>query len=77
MEWSAQQDGALASVKHWMDSGRGGTYRLFGYAGTGKTTLAKHFAEGLGGQVAYCAYTGKAASVLQSKGCMGATTIHR
>lgn len=60
-----------------MDRGGEGTFRLFGYAGSGKTTLAKEFASGLGGMVLYGAFTGKAASVLQAKGCMGATTIHR
>lgn len=50
-------------------------FRLFGYAGTGKTTLAKHLAEGVEGGVLFGAYTGKAASVLRSKGCP-ASTIH-
>ena len=42
----------------------GGTpqvFRLFGYAGTGKTTLAKHIAEGVDGKVLFAAFTGKAA----------------
>lgn len=51
-------------------------FRLFGYAGTGKTTLARHFAEGIEGSVLFGAYTGKAAHVLRSKGCPGAGTIH-
>lgn len=49
---------------------------MFGYAGTGKTTLAKYLAEGVKGTVIFAAFTGKAAYVLQSKGCEGATTIH-
>ncbi|MGT2467402.1 AAA family ATPase [Mesorhizobium atlanticum] len=48
----------------------------FGYAGTGKTTLARHFAGGLRGQVHYMAYTGKAAMVMRKNGCLGAMTIH-
>jgi exodeoxyribonuclease-5 len=77
MEWTTKQQQALISVKRWLDSGGEGVYRLFGYAGTGKTTLAKHFAEGLdAGSVLYAAFTGKAAYVLQQKGCFGATTLH-
>jgi exodeoxyribonuclease-5 len=49
--------------------------RLFGYAGTGKTTIAKAIAEELDGEVIFGAYTGKAARVLAEKGCI-AKTIH-
>ncbi|MCJ2072965.1 AAA family ATPase [Methylobacterium sp. J-030] len=51
-------------------------FRLFGYAGSGKTTLARHLAEGLDGDVLFAAYTGKAADVLRRKGCPGAGTLH-
>ena len=51
-------------------------FRLFGYAGTGKTTLARHIAEGVDGKVLFAAFTGKAALVMRSKGCDGASTIH-
>lgn len=51
-------------------------FRLFGYAGSGKTTLAKFFAETIGGNVCYAAYTGKAADVMRKNGCYGAQTIH-
>jgi exodeoxyribonuclease-5 len=47
-----------------------------GYAGTGKTTLAKYLAEGVG-QVLFAAYTGKAASVMRRCGCTLASTIHQ
>lgn len=50
--------------------------RVFGYAGTGKTTLAKEIAEGIDGTVLYMTFTGKAALVLRKKGCAGASTIH-
>lgn len=77
MEWSPEQDGALSAVQKWLDDRSGPRiFRLFGYAGTGKTTLARHFAEHVDGHTAFCAYTGKAASVLRSKGCAGASTIH-
>src|SRR4051812_46791847 len=76
MSWSPQQDGALKSVAEWLRRGDKPVFRLFGYAGTGKTTLAKHIAEGVDGEVAFGAYTGKAALVLRSKGCPDASTIH-
>ena len=77
MIWSPQQDRALSDVANWLRSRDQQVFRLFGYAGTGKTTLARHFAEGVGGQVLFAAYTGKAAHVMRGKGCEGASTIHR
>ena len=50
---------------------------IAGPAGVGKTTIAKEIAKRCDGVVMYGAYTGKAASVLQRKGCTGATTLHR
>ncbi len=76
MEWGAQQDNALSKVSAWLkNTGDKQVFRLFGYAGTGKTTLAKHFAEGIS-RVAFGAYTGKAALVLRQKGCANAATLH-
>ena len=79
--FSPEQDAALQAVSDWLKAkpGRGRApliFRLFGYAGTGKTTLAKHIAEGVDGKVLFAAFTGKAAMVMRSKGCQGATTIH-
>lgn len=75
--WSPQQDAALKAVNEWLrNPGKKQWFYLAGYAGTGKTTLAKHLAEGVDGLVLFGAYTGKAALVLQSKGCHGARTIH-
>ena len=76
MRWSPEQDGALVAVQRWLEQGDEQVFRLFGYAGTGKTTLARHLAEGVDGQVLFAAFTGKAAHVLRSKGCDGASTIH-
>jgi len=76
MRWSPQQDQALSEVRDWLLNGDEQVFHLFGYAGTGKTTLAKHLAEGVSGTVLFAAFTGKAAYVLQTKGCEGATTIH-
>ncbi|HLH99078.1 MAG TPA: AAA family ATPase [Xanthobacteraceae bacterium] len=79
--FSPQQDAALRAVAAWLKArpGRGDTpplFRLFGYAGTGKTTLAKHLAEDVDGKVLFAAFTGKAALVMRRKGCAGASTIH-
>jgi exodeoxyribonuclease-5 len=76
MDWSSEQNIALEKVAEWLKNPTE-IFRLFGYAGTGKTTLAKHFAKGINGQVLFGAYTGKAALVLQEKGCFNASTIHR
>lgn len=76
MSWSSQQDAALKAVADWLRRGDRQVFRLFGYAGTGKTTLARHIAEGVEGEVAFGAFTGKAASVLRAKGCADASTIH-
>ncbi|MEZ0169432.1 ATP-dependent RecD-like DNA helicase [Microvirga sp. TS319] len=76
MTWSPQQDAALKAVADWLRRGDRPVFRLFGYAGTGKTTLARHVAEGVDGEVTFGAYTGKAALVLRNKGCADASTIH-
>jgi exodeoxyribonuclease-5 len=76
MQFSPQQDEALKAVGRWLKAGRPQVFRLFGYAGTGKTTLARHFAEHVDGSVQFAAFTGKAAQVLRSKGAINARTIH-
>jgi exodeoxyribonuclease V len=79
--FTPHQDIALKAVADWLRAkpGRNGTpqvFRLFGYAGTGKTTLARHIADGVEGEVKYAAFTGKAALVMRNKGCDEASTIH-
>ncbi len=78
--FSPQQDAALLAVSRWLKSAKAGKapqlFRLFGYAGTGKTTLARHIAEQVDGEVKFAAFTGKAAMMLRAKGCNDATTIH-
>lgn len=76
MKWSPEQDNALRAVDKWRQAGDQQVFRLFGYAGAGKTTLARHFADHAGGDVAFAAFTGKAAHVMRQKGCADATTIH-
>lgn len=79
--FTPHQDAALAAVGKWLNAQKGARrappiFRLFGYAGTGKTTLARHLAEGVDGKVLFAAFTGKAALVMRNKGCAGASTIH-
>lgn len=77
MSWSPQQDAALAAVRAWLakdDSQQ--IFRLFGFAGSGKTTLAKEMATFVRGQVLFACFTGKASLVLRKKGCVDACTIH-
>lgn len=76
MQWSPQQDAALKAVADWLKAGDRQTFRLFGYAGTGKTTLARQIAKDSGGEVCFAAFTGKAAHVMRSKGASRANTIH-
>ncbi|WP_298951226.1 AAA family ATPase [uncultured Methylobacterium sp.] len=71
-----QQEAALKAVSDWLRQGSPQVFRLFGFAGTGKTTLARRLAEDVEGGVLFCAYTGKAASVMRARGCPDATTIH-
>jgi len=79
--FTPHQDEALKAVAAWLKArpGKSATpqvFRLFGFAGTGKTTLARHIADGVDGKVLFAAFTGKAAQVMRSKGCTSASTIH-
>jgi exodeoxyribonuclease-5 len=77
--WSPQQHEALVAVRKWIDSdseNKPQIFRLFGYAGSGKTTLAIEIAEMVSGQVLFGSFTGKAALVMRKKGCFGAQTLH-
>ena len=71
-----EQDQALQEIIDWFEDGETQSIRLGGLAGTGKTTLIARLRSELDVNVAYCAYTGKAASVLRSKGISDASTIH-
>ena len=76
VDLSPQQDAALLAVSRWLKAGRPQVFRLFGYAGTGKTMLAETIAEDAGGEVLFAAFTGKAAQVMRNRGCANARTIH-
>lgn len=77
MSWSPQQEAAIKAVRVWLnDPKRKPVFRMFGYAGTGKTTIAKELAKLVNGNVLFAAFTGKAALQLRKKGCADASTIH-
>lgn len=79
---SKQQASAIGSLRSWYkDFASRHSFVLNGFAGTGKTTVAKLFPEMVTEQgpesVVYCAFTGKAALQLRKKGCENATTLHK
>lgn len=77
MIFSLQQEQARVLVRQWLaDENRKPIFRLFGYAGTGKSTIANDLASEVDGQVLFATFTGKAALVLRAKGCPSAQTIH-
>lgn len=79
---SELQAKAIAANKDWFTHRTAAqqVFRVFGYAGTGKTTITRHaiaelgLEDGLSG-VLYAAFTGKAALVMSRKGTP-ASTIH-
>src|SRR6516164_7176032 len=75
-DWSPEQRYALGEISMWRNEPDSQIFRLFGYAGTGKTTIVKEIARRAEGEVLFCAFTGKAALVMRSMGCAGAATIH-
>lgn len=78
MQWGDEQKDALRAVDKWFyhDTKKKKWFFVGGYAGTGKTTLAKHFASNIDGDVCFGAFTGKAALVMRKAGCIGARTLH-
>jgi exodeoxyribonuclease-5 len=80
--WTDKQQDALKAVDKWFyeyTNSRKSSKQVFyvaGYAGTGKTTLARHFAENVDGETQFAAFTGKASLVMRKNGCVNARTIH-
>lgn len=77
MELSEEQDTILNEVLIWYKSGYSTSIKVVGYAGTGKTTLMTEISDRIrwngelgrkgASSIAFCAYTGKAAFILQNK----------
>lgn len=77
MELTPQQLDVVDDVVDWFQHRPEQVYNLHGFAGTGKTTLAKHVRDRLSPAVVqFATFTGKAAHVLQTKDCWNARTIH-
>lgn len=74
---SAEQEECKAAVHHWAVHQPQQTFLVTGYAGTGKTSTIVPAMQELEGETLYAAFTGKAALVMQSKGCTAASTIHK
>ena len=81
---SPQQAAAIGAIVDWYRAPdrRQQVFRLFGYAGSGKSTITLHAIEALGlepmcretggtGGVLFAAFTGKAALVMSRKGKPG------
>jgi exodeoxyribonuclease-5 len=78
MELSPLQQKADAAVTDWyFNQPDKQVFRLFGYAGTGKSTIASKLLERLNAPFASATFTGKAASVLRRKGLPHTTTVHK
>lgn len=76
MQWTDQQSQALRAAEAWLRNPRGPqVFRIFGWAGTGKSTLALEIGK-MGYKTIFGAFTGKAALVMRKKGCRGAMTLH-
>ena len=73
-----QEEGLRTAVERYR---HGEKYTcIAGYAGTGKSTLVRFIVEALDikeEDICYVAFTGKAATVLQQKGCENAVTAHK
>ena len=71
------QQAGFERAKKWWTDGNEQIFKLAGYAGTGKTYLSSVISHELAdNRIAFCAFTGKAALVMQQRG-MPATTIHQ
>lgn len=75
MQLSLAQEAVVMQARAWLADPRGEQVKmLHGFAGTGKTTIARLLAQDV--RAVFCAPTGKAALVLSRAGCVGAQTIH-
>lgn len=75
---SPKQNEAFDAIMNWYRDEETDKmeFVLAGYAGAGKTSLAKFVKQEIGEEAVFLAYTGKAVNVLRGKGCTPALTIH-
>lgn len=73
--WSGQQMIALDKILNWYENGDDLVFYLAGFAGTGKTTLAKEVKRRIGGEVIFTSVTGRACAVMERNGCAPVNTI--
>lgn len=75
-ELSPDQINAVSSAQRWYESRDPRPFRVFGAAGSGKTTVAQHIIHALGTTTQALAPTNRAARILRTKGVDTARTIH-
>lgn len=77
VQLSSSQHAIVDQILRWYrDPHSDLVFYLAGYAGTGKTTLARFVADEIGNDVLFAAYTGKAAQAMMKRGVEFASTIH-
>lgn len=78
MKWNPEQDAVLKQMSKFVRDPSRWVFRLWGKAGTGKTTLAAVIRDEFIDTMNWIAlaYTGKAASRLRQKGWLNAGTMH-
>jgi exodeoxyribonuclease-5 len=78
IELSEEQLRCQAAVVQWdADPNKKQVFRIDGFAGVGKTSVIRQTVDMLPGLTLYVAFTGKAALVMQQRGCEPVSTIHR
>lgn len=77
MQLNEKQQLAINMASDWYAKQNAPVFKMAGYAGTGKTTVATTIARTLEADdnILFCAFTGKAACVMRQKGMPG-QTIH-
>ena len=77
MQLNEKQQLAISMAADWYAKQNTQIFKMAGYAGTGKTTVATTIARTLEADdnILFCAFTGKAACVMRQKGMPG-QTIH-
>lgn len=78
IQFTEKQSNALQDTYDWFEyeSDEQQVFKIFGYAGCGKTTLAVEIANTLGRRVMAATFMGKAALMMKKKGFQSTSTIH-